>query len=78
LPFVFAAWISRRKLEDSFIQAFDEANGVGVNDLQKVLADLHADSIDLNHYYTNNISYLLDDEKRRGMQLFLSKMQIRV
>jgi chorismate dehydratase len=29
---------------------------------------------DLYQYYTQNISYQLDDEKRKGMNLFLKKI----
>jgi len=75
LPFVFAAWISNKELDPSFIRAFDAANGLGVNDLRPVLAELDYPVFDLASYYARYISYRLDDAKRGGLELFLEKIQ---
>jgi chorismate dehydratase len=74
LPFVFAAWISNRPLGDTFIRLFDEANGVGLAHLDEVLYESSYDIYDLRTYYTRNISYLLTEEKRKGLDLFLRYM----
>jgi chorismate dehydratase len=74
LPFVFAAWVSNKKLDEAFIQTFDAANGQGVNNLEPVLENLHYDLFDLHQYYTQYISYHLDDKKREGLALFLEKI----
>jgi chorismate dehydratase len=75
LPFVFAAWISNKKLDDAFIRRFDEANRIGLDDLQAVLATLHFDAFDLHSYYTQYISYKLDAAKKEGLRLFLQKLE---
>jgi len=72
LPFVFAAWISNKKLDEGFVQKFDEANGVGVNDIDAVLRGEYYDLYDLRQYYSKNISYRLDDYKEKGLKKFLS------
>lgn len=75
LPFVFAAWISNKKLDDEFVRRFDEANRIGLDNLQTVLAGLHFDAFDLHSYYTQCISYKLDEAKKEGLRLFLQKLK---
>lgn len=71
LPFVFAAWVSTKKLPDDFIVAFDHANSIGFNHLDEIINDLPANLYDLKKYYTLHIQYKLDDRKRKGMALFM-------
>lgn len=71
LPFVFAAWVANKKLDDDFIDAFNKANAYGINHLHEVLATTHFEHYDLEKYYTQNISYELTDEKRKGLEKFL-------
>jgi chorismate dehydratase len=71
LPFIFAAWISNKPIDPSFIQRFDEAGGIGLKHLDQVLAENPYAVYDLNTYYTQNISYELTPEKRKGLDLFL-------
>ncbi len=71
LPFVFAAWISNRPLPVEFIQQFNDANSIGLNNLPAVVAENSNPWFDLTAYYTQNISYRLTPAKRQGMQRFL-------
>jgi len=75
LPFVFAAWIANKTLPAHFVKLFNEANGVGLQQLDKVIAENPYEPYDLHTYYTDNISYQLTDEKRKGMQLFLQLLE---
>lgn len=75
LPFVFAAWISNKPLPASFVQAFNDATGVGVHNIPAVVAENPYDVYDLTTYYTQNISYPLTPAKRQGMQKFLGYLQ---
>ncbi len=43
LPFVFAAWISNKKLTDSFIESFNNANLFGLKQIDKVVKENHYD-----------------------------------
>jgi chorismate dehydratase len=75
LPFVFAAWISTSPLPDSFIKEFDEANAEGLAHLEEVLSAVpYQVGYDLREYYTNNMNYLLTEEKRQSVRLFLEEL----
>ena len=74
LPFVFAAWIANKKLPKDFVTAFDEANALGLQHLDEVIQENPYAAFDLKKYFTECISYELDDEKREGMKLFLDKL----
>src|SRR5439155_1001911 len=50
LPFVFAAWIANKELPESFCKLFNEANAIGLNELDKVVAENP-----YNTYYLNKI-----------------------
>jgi chorismate dehydratase len=71
LPFVFAAWVSNKPLDPGFIDRFNEANAVGLDNLDKVIA-LHPYKLfDLRRYYTRYISYNFDEAKKQGLERFL-------
>lgn len=72
LPFVFAAWVANKTLPDSFIEAFNKANKKGLQHIDRVVAENVSPYYDLKKYYTDNISYELTDEKRKGLEKFLS------
>lgn len=74
LPFVFAAWVANRSLSEEFIQLFNEANAYGFNHLEKVIAENEVDYYNIKEYYSQNILYNLDAEKRKGLDLFLNKI----
>jgi chorismate dehydratase len=71
LPFVYAAWVSNKPLSDDFIGLFNKANAVGLNNLEDIIAGHPYKSYDLHKYYTENISYILDDQKKEGLKRFL-------
>ena len=71
LPFVFAAWIANKELPKEFIEKFNEANKTGLENLSLVINENPCDYYDLNKYYTENISYNFDDQKKKGLELFL-------
>lgn len=74
LPFVFAAWIANKKLPEEFVQEFNEANAFGFTHLDNVIKENPYPYYDLERYYKNCISYNLNENKRKGMQLFLEKL----
>lgn len=71
LPFVFAAWVSNKQLDEDFVKAFNDANAYGVNHIRDVIASLNTDLFNLDEYFRMYISYQLDDKKRKGLELFL-------
>lgn len=74
LPFVFAAWISNKKIDPSFINAFNDANREGLSHLDKVITENPGALFDLRSYYTEYINYNLDENKKAGMNYFLEKL----
>lgn len=75
LPFVFAAWVANKALPEDFTDAFNRANGYGIKHIDEVVAENPYDVYDLKKYYTENISYQLDEAKRKGLALFLDKLK---
>ena len=75
LPFVFAAWISNKKLSEDFIKQFNEANSFGLQNLDSVLAQNPYKDYDLETYYTKNIKFKPDFDKLEIIQLFLEKLK---
>ena len=71
LPFVFATWVANKPLPAEFINEFDEANAFGLKHLNDVIAETTSSNFNLKNYYNNYISYNLDNQKRKGMNLFL-------
>ena len=74
LPFVFAAWVANQPIPASFMSAFDTANGYGLAHLDEVIALIPAQEqvYDLHKYYTENISYVYDEEMKQGLAAFLN------
>jgi len=75
LPFVFAAWISNKVLEKGFVEEFNKANAYGLTKIPEVVAENPYGLFDLQDYYTKYISYELDGEKRKGLELFLELLK---
>jgi chorismate dehydratase len=74
LPFVFAAWISNKRLDDNFIMEFNKANAFGLDRIDKVVDENPYPTFDLNHYYSECISFDLDENKKKGLELFMEKL----
>jgi len=77
LPFVFAAWVSNTKLPQDFIDAFNKSLEKGLSNISKALAlecDSYPNCENPVDYLNNKISYCLDAEKQKGMELFLRKI----
>lgn len=74
LPFVFAAWVSNKPMDENFKKDFNKANAFGLNNLAAIIEVASCDMYDLETYYTKNISYKLDAEKKKGLKLFLKKI----
>jgi chorismate dehydratase len=78
LPFAFACWTSNRKLEESFINEFNEALKSGVENIRAVVEMFGNSSPikgnDLYIYLTRNMNYDLNDDKREAIVLFLNML----
>lgn len=75
LPFVFAAWVSKKQLPPDFIQLFNEANALGLGMIEEIANAIPFSIYDLKKYYNQHLSYKLDDAKRKGMERFLAVIE---
>lgn len=75
LPFVFAVWVANKNLSEEFIHQFNYANSLGLEKIEEVIQELDYKNYDLKKYFNQNISYVLDDEKRKGLEMFLKLME---
>lgn len=76
LPFVFAAWVANKDLPYGFLKKFNEANALGLKNIEQVVAQLQYKTFDLAAYFKRCISYDLTEEKTEGLNLFLKKVSI--
>ena len=75
LPFVFAAWVSNKRLDPGFIKAFDLANRQGLDHIDEVVAENTYPAFDLNDYFRKHLDYELDVPKQKGLEKFLSYLK---
>jgi chorismate dehydratase len=74
LPFVFAAWVSNKKLDDDFINLFNQSNQFGLSHLDKVIEEYKNEIFDLKEYYTKFIQFELNSSKHKALQSFLANL----
>lgn len=76
LPFVFAAWVSNKRMDADFLRQFNEALENGVRQIPELMYLLPspAPGFDLQAYFTENIRYELDEPKRLALEMFLKEI----
>jgi chorismate dehydratase len=74
LPFVFAAWVATAPQDPAFVQRFDAAQQLGLQQIDAIAASRSMPEYSLLRYYTENIQYTLDGEKEEALRLFLGKV----
>jgi len=73
LPFVFAVWAANKKVSPSFKTGFNKALAFGIENIAEIekMEQSYYPNVNIADYFTQNISFELDDEKRAGMKNFL-------
>lgn len=78
LPFTFACWTANRELDKDFIREFNDALAAGVRNIPAVVGKFGQTGTirgdDLFTYLTGNMSFDLNDDKRKAIDLFLRFM----
>ncbi len=75
MPFVFACWVTNKKLSKPFQDDFNQALLYGLNNKSsavKALVNRNDFAIDPTQYLRDNISYDYDHEKKNAMKHFLA------
>ncbi len=78
LPFVFACWVAIKDLPNQFLSDFNAALQNGLNNIDKAIlmeVDNYPSRVSPEEYLNNKISYNFNEEKQKGMNLFLSKIR---
>ncbi|MEO6230441.1 MAG: menaquinone biosynthesis protein [Ferruginibacter sp.] len=75
LPFVFAAWVSNKDLPPDFIEKFNQANDVGFQYMDRILANHPFSAFNLQEYYSRNIKFKPQFDKLKVITLFLEKLK---
>jgi chorismate dehydratase len=74
LPFVFACWVSNKKLPETFVADFNKVLKFGIDHRSELIEELNRRSsydTDIEKYLTRSISYAYDNPKKRALALFL-------
>ena len=74
-PFVFAAWVSNKKMTEDFLIKFNQANKLGLLHMDDVLAKQAHSNFDLKKYFTHYIKYDFTEDKRKALSSFLGKLR---
>lgn len=78
LPFVFACWISTKKLTAEFVKKFNDALSYGTSHIQKAIIQTGTGSLneqDCLFYLSKRISFEFNDAKKEALNKFLSKIE---
>jgi chorismate dehydratase len=78
LPFVFACWVANKPISEEFNNLFNKSLQQGVENIDEVIKEFKdqiPENVNAKEYYTEYISYNLDDNKRKGLNLFLSFLE---
>jgi chorismate dehydratase len=72
LDFVFACWVANKPVDIKFISEFNKALADGLRHIPEVIAECEKSFPDsqLSVYFYENISFIFDDSKREGLELF--------
>jgi chorismate dehydratase len=73
LPFVYAAWVANKPIDQSFIDEFNKALALGLAHRAELLNELPVlQGFDLKDYLFNKLDFDLTPKKREALDLFLS------
>ena len=71
--FVFALWVSNKKLDQNFIAKFNNALKFGTNNIDKLKNNTeYLTNTEFKSYLTKNIDYNFDSSKKESLKLFLN------
>ncbi len=76
LPFVFACWVSNKKLSDDFIRRFSAAMELGLSHLPEVVQKESEkySPFDVENYLSKSLKLRLTERAEQGLALFMEKM----
>lgn len=76
-PFVFAVWLAKPTVDPSLVEKINDCFKLAFSNLPQIIKEVNDEypTIDLDHYYSSNISYNLDKAKRKALNDFINLVQ---
>ena len=71
LPFVFACWVSNKKIDSDFLFNFNSALEAGTKNIRNIESNIISKQ-ELYDYLTNNLNFNLDDIKTESINTFFT------
>ena len=75
MPFVFAVWVSMIPIDDIWIEHFNQALSMGLKYKDEIASEFSLrpgfEGVDVQKYLTTHISYSFEEDKKKGMKMFL-------
>lgn len=76
LEFIFAAWVSNKKLDDAFITKFNQALKLGLDSRLQIFENMEMrKDFNLVDYLMHKIDYHITDSKKAALKLFHQYIQ---
>jgi chorismate dehydratase len=78
LPFVFAAWIANKPIDKDWIITFNRHLKEGMNKKAEIIQryqHLNTPLFSVESYLNQNIDYILDDAKKKGLKTYLDLLK---
>jgi len=81
LPFVFACWVANKKIDNQFLNSFNQALAIGVENIEQIVLTDQNTQIkkqELLTYLKDDIAFNLDEKKREAITKFLAYLAVKV
>ncbi|MFN0189682.1 MAG: menaquinone biosynthetic enzyme MqnA/MqnD family protein [Bacteroidia bacterium] len=77
LPFVFAAWVSNKLMDEHIIQKLESSFHYGVTHREELFPSLAKEypEFNISQYLQHRILYKIDDKAREGLNVYLEKIK---
>lgn len=75
LPFVFAVWVAKKQINEKFTALLNKDFGLGLSKINSIIKHNDESNYPMDMYFRKNISYLLTENMKASMKLFLSFLE---
>ena len=76
LPFMYAAWVANKEIDEEFKAEFNRALQFGLDNRATLLAELPQNlSFDLSDYLMNKLQFDVTEDRMKALNLFLSYVE---
>lgn len=79
LPFVFAVWVSKNRVDKEIEEVFNKSLANGINRIDRIARqyqDIVPKDVNLENYLKDRLDYNLDPPKRAAMKIFLDYLKL--